>query len=162
MIDDRKAPQVPRSLRKGPRSSAAVPRCRPAAGPPLPAGDETGLTVALGSAGGFPVVEVAGEIDLRTARPLRTRLVELADTPAVAGRPRLVVDFGGVRFCDATGLGTLVGVHNHLAARGGELSLARVRPAQRRLFRVTGLDRVFPLYDTVAEAVAAGRTSSLS
>ncbi|REF01216.1 STAS domain-containing protein [Thermomonospora umbrina] len=162
MIDDRKAPQVPRSLRKGPRSSAAVPRCRPSAGTPLPAGDDAGLTVTVtGTPGGPLVAEVAGEIDLRTAGPLRARLIELGDDPAAVGG-RLVVDFGGVRFCDATGLGALVGVHNHVLARGGEISLARVRPAQLRLLRVTGLDKVFPLYDTVAEAVAAGRTSSLS
>jgi anti-anti-sigma factor len=166
MIDDRKAPQVPRSRRPqphGPRSSAAVPRCRQAAGTPPSAGDETGLTVTVtGAHGGTLVAEIAGEIDLRTAEELRDRLIGLGQELTAAGPGRLVLDFAGVGFCDATGLGTLVGAHNRLHARGGEISLARVRPPQRRLFRITGLDRIFPLYDTVAEAVSAGRTSSMS
>jgi anti-sigma B factor antagonist len=166
MIDDRKAPQVPRSRRPqhhGPRSSAAVPRCRQAAGAPLPAGDETELTITVaGTPGGTLVAEITGEIDLRTAEALRARLIELGQELTVAGPGRLVLDFAGVGFCDATGLGVLVAAHNHLHARGCEISLARVRPQQRRLFRITGLDRIFPLYDTVAQAVAAGRTSSMS
>jgi anti-sigma B factor antagonist len=166
MIDDRKAPQVPRSRRPqhhGPRSSAAVPRCRQGADAPPPAdgGAELAITVA-GVHGGTLVAEVTGEIDLRTAEALRARLAELGQELTAAGPGRLVLDFAGVGFCDATGLGVLVGAHNHLHARGGEISLARVRPPQRRLFHITGLDRTFPLYETVAEAVAAGRTSSMS
>ena len=48
---------------------------------------------------------------------------------------------------------------DEVGRRGG---LARVRPQQWRLFQITGLDKVFTGYRTVAEAVAAGRTSSLS
>ncbi|SEG89386.1 anti-sigma B factor antagonist [Thermomonospora echinospora] len=166
MIDDRKAPQVPRSRRPqhhGPRSSAAVPRCRQGAGALSPADGEAELTVTVaGAHGGTLVAAVTGEIDLRTAEELRARLIELGEELTAAGQGRLVLNFGGVGFCDATGLGALVGAHNHLHARGGEISLAAVRPSQRRLFRITGLEQVFPLYDTVAQAVAAGRTSSLS
>lgn len=109
-----------------------------------------------GSRDGAIVAELTGEIDLRTADLLRARLLELGD----AGHERLVVDFGGVRFCDAIGLGTLVAVRNHLHAQGGEIRLARVRPAQRRLFQITGLDRLFPLHDSVASATGAGRRST--
>ncbi|WP_241661462.1 STAS domain-containing protein [Thermomonospora catenispora] len=108
---------------------------------------------------GTPVAHVAGEIDLRTAQLLRTRLIEIGRELTAAGAARLVVDFADVAFCDASGLGALVGAHNDLRTRGGELALARVRPAQRRLFQVTGLDRLFGLYDTVAEAVGPRRTS---
>jgi anti-anti-sigma factor len=105
------------------------------------------------TAGHTVVTEVAGEIDLRTGRGLRKRLLELAD----AGFGRIVIDFGEVRFCDASGLGVLVAVQNRLRPQGGHLVLARVRPAQRRLLRVAGLHGLFPLHDSVAAAVSAGQ-----
>ncbi|MCW2900527.1 MAG: anti-sigma-factor antagonist [Streptosporangiaceae bacterium] len=104
------------------------------------------------------VAEVAGEIDLRTADTLRTRLFGLAE----AGFGCIVVDFAEVRFCDATGLGTLVAVRNKLRERGGDLRLARVRAPQRRIFVITRLDRLFRLYDSVEDAIREGQAPQAS
>lgn len=97
------------------------------------------------------VAEVAGEIDLRTGAILRKRLFELTD----AGFGHIIIDFDGVRFCDAAGLGVLVAAQNRLRGQDGSISLARVRPAQRRLLRIAGLGRVFALYESVPDAVRA-------
>jgi hypothetical protein len=43
------------------------------------------------------------------------------------------------------------------AGQAGAISLARVRPAQRRLLHVAGLGTAFALYDSVPEAVRAQR-----
>jgi anti-anti-sigma factor len=94
-------------------------------------------------------VAVRGEIDLQTADDLRFRLLDLAQS----GYRVLVVDFAGVSFCDAAGLGALVAAYNRVRAGGGEVRLSRVRPAQRRLLRVTGLHRVFALYDDLDGAI---------
>ncbi len=94
-----------------------------------------------------------GEIDLRTAGALRDRLVELHGGPA--GPRRLVADFTAVPFCDAAGLGALVAAHNQIAAVGGEIVLAGVRPAQLRLLRITGLHKLFPVHAAVDDVWAA-------
>jgi anti-sigma B factor antagonist len=134
------------------RNVASVPRQRR----PEPASwdheyrREATLTVTIGDRHRRSVVTVvAGEIDLRTSETLRTRLFELLEE----GFSSIVVDFEQVRFCDASGLGTMVAVHNRLRDRGGELRVARARAPQRRLFQITGLDRVITLYDTVEDAV---------
>jgi anti-anti-sigma factor len=123
-------------------------RCRPAATPALSNDLDAGLEIGLETQWRYDirqvldhtvVAEVAGEIDLRTGPILRKRLFELTD----AGFSSIIIDFDGVRFCDAAGLGVLVAVHNRLRDRGGAISLARVRPAQRRLLEVAGLDRLF-------------------
>jgi anti-anti-sigma factor len=111
-----------------------------------------------GQGGRVAVIKLAGEIDLRTARTVRTGLVDVAE----AGFRRIVVDFEQVRFCDATGLGALVAAHNRLRADGGELRLAGVQAAQRRIFRITGLDRLFTLHESVEDAVGEGRTPTAS
>ncbi|MFC0040131.1 STAS domain-containing protein [Actinomadura rayongensis] len=99
---------------------------------------------------GVVVASVSGEIDLHTADRLRARLIGLH----AAGRRSVVVDFAGVPFCDAAGLGALVAAHNDVVARGGAIRLARMRPAQERLVRITGLHRLFPVHATLDEAVA--------
>jgi anti-anti-sigma factor len=104
------------------------------------------------------IVELAGEIDLRTGEILRIRLFELA----AADVRSIVIDFAAVRFCDATGLGVLVAARNRLRTERGQMLLARVRPAQRRLLHVAGLDQVFALYDSVADAVRADQEPTAS
>jgi anti-anti-sigma factor len=95
------------------------------------------------------VVEIAGEIDVHTVGELRTILLALADE----GRVHIFADFSGVRFCDAAGLGALVGVNNRLTTGGGSLRLIGVRPAQRRILQITRLDQLFRRYDSVDDAL---------
>jgi anti-anti-sigma factor len=95
------------------------------------------------------VVEIAGEIDVHTSGELRTILLALADE----GHTHILADFTGVRFCDAAGLGVLVGVNNRLARDGGSLRLTGVRPAQRRILRITRLDELFRPLDGAGDVV---------
>ena len=92
--------------------------------------------------GASAVVEIAGEIDVHTVVELRTILLALADE----GHVHIVADFSGVYFCDAAGLGALVAANNRVAERGGTLRLTGVRPAQRRILRITRLDELFRSY----------------
>jgi anti-sigma B factor antagonist len=172
MTDDRRAAGVPLPRRtdhlgrrpgRTPAQRCLAGRAEPAVhfADPSAAPAEVEIT-ALERRSGVLVVEVSGEIDLRTADRLRNRLLELGRDLMAAGGGSLVVDFDGVAFCDATGLGSLVAVANELRARGGRLRLARVRPAQQRLLLVTGLERLIPVHETVAEAAGDRRPSSVA
>ncbi|WP_207945704.1 STAS domain-containing protein [Actinomadura sp. 7K534] len=149
------APSAPTAL-----SASAAPR--PAAAPGVGAAvaePEAGLDLAVARVrGDAAVIVVDGEIDLRTADVLRARLVELHG----AGPRRLVADFTAVPFCDAAGLGALVAAHNQIAATGGEIVLAGVRPAQLRLLRITGLHRLFAVHADVQGALDALDSSTAS
>lgn len=115
------------------------------------AADGRELRVELaGLHGDTAVVTVAGEIDLRSALTLRDHLLAVTE----AGFESIVIDFERVLFCDASGLNALVALANRLRATGGGVWLAGVRPPQRRLFEITGLDRRFPLCERVEDAVA--------
>jgi anti-sigma B factor antagonist len=70
------------------------------------------------------------------------------------GSTRIVVDLDGVDFLDSTGLGVLVGALKRVRSNDGELSLVCTQPRIRKVFEVTGLTKVFALYDSVDEAVA--------
>ncbi|HEX5541059.1 MAG TPA: STAS domain-containing protein [Micromonospora sp.] len=98
------------------------------------------------------VLEVGGEVDVYTAPRLRERLVEVIE----GGGRRVIVDLGRVDFLDSTGLGVLVGALKRLRATGGTFGLVCDRESLLKIFRITALDQVFPLYPTVDAAIGAG------
>lgn len=109
------------------------------------------LTLSTRREGDRTVVVVGGEIDVYTAPKLREQLVELE----TAGQHDLVVDLEQVEFLDSTGLGVLVGGLKRVRAHDGSLRLVCTQERILKVFRITGLTKVFPIHDSVAEAVAA-------
>jgi anti-sigma B factor antagonist len=103
------------------------------------------------AAQGRTVIAVSGEIDVYTAPRLRETIVSLVDS----GNYRLIVDMEGVEFLDSTGLGVLVGGLKRVRAHDGGIDLVCTQGRILRIFRITGLSRVFNIYDSVDEAVAS-------
>ena len=99
---------------------------------------------------GFVVIAVAGELDLYTVPNLRNAFDEIFTQGA--GR-NLVVDMTEVSFMDSTGIGALVSGRRRLAD-GAQLRLVCTQPNVVKLFTLTGLTKVFPIFDTLAEATA--------
>ena len=97
------------------------------------------------------VIEVGGEIDVYTAPKLREQLIDLVSS----GQYHLVVDMEGVEFLDSTGLGVLVGGLKRVRAHEGSLRLVCTQERILKIFRITGLTKVFPIHTSVEEAVAA-------
>jgi anti-sigma B factor antagonist len=101
---------------------------------------------------GYSVLAVSGEVDVATVPRLREQLHGLV----AQGSNKIVVDLDGVDFLDSTGLGVLVGALKRVrGSEGGELHLVCTQPRIRKVFEVTGLTKVFSLFDTVDEAVGA-------
>ena len=103
------------------------------------------------AAPGSTVIAVSGEIDVYTAPRLREAIVSLTD----AGNYRLIVDMEGVEFLDSTGLGVLVGGLKRVRAHDGSLDLVCTQERILKIFRITGLTKVFGIHNTVDEAIAA-------
>lgn len=99
--------------------------------------------------GEITVLEVGGEVDVYTAPKLRERLVELVGE----GHHNLVVDMTKVEFLDSTGLGVLVGGLKRVRAHEGTLALVCNQERILKIFRITGLTKVFPIYESVDDAL---------
>jgi anti-sigma B factor antagonist len=104
------------------------------------------------------VLAVTGEIDAYTSPRLREELRHDID----GGARRIVVDLRGVEFMDSTGLGVLVSALKRVKEGGGgevnddgRLSLVCTSPQILRVLSVTGLDKVFVVAPSVAEASAS-------
>ncbi len=109
------------------------------------------LSLSTRTEGDRTVVVVGGEIDVYTAPKLREQLIDLVSS----GQYHLVVDMEGVEFLDSTGLGVLVGGLKRVRAHEGSLRLVCTQERILKIFRITGLTKVFPIHGSVEEAVAA-------
>jgi anti-sigma B factor antagonist len=96
------------------------------------------------------ILEVHGDADLHSAPELRERIRGAID----AGANTVVVDLSTTTIIDSTSLGVLLGGMKRLREQNGQIRLVVPRPEVRRVFEITMLDRVFPLHDTQAEALA--------
>jgi anti-sigma B factor antagonist len=100
--------------------------------------------------GSAPVLAITGEIDLSKAPDLRARLVKIASGDA----PLVVVDLTEVTFLDSTALGVLVSSLKRMRSGGGDLRLVVTRPNLVKVFEITGLLDLFPLFASRREAVS--------
>lgn len=100
---------------------------------------------------GVCVVRVSGEVDVYTSPKLKAALVEAADD----GCTTVVVDMDRVGFIDSSGLGVLVGALRRVREADGDLRIVCSRDNVVKIFRITGLDRVFPMFASLAEAQEA-------
>lgn len=97
------------------------------------------------------VVDVAGELDVYTAPKLREKLIELVSE----GTYDVVVNLEDVEFLDSTALGVLVGALKRVKAHDGSLSLVCTQDKILKIFKITGLTKVFPIHDSVEDATGA-------
>ena len=98
---------------------------------------------------GVPVVAAPEEIDITNAEALRSALL----TAAADGHGTLVVDMTRTRFCDSSGLHTLIAAHKRAGAEGREVLLVIPSTTVLRVFALIGMDTVIPNFTSLAEAL---------
>ncbi len=96
------------------------------------------------------VVTLRGEIDVYTAPRLRQALIDLVE----GGATQIVVDMSSVDFLDSTGLGVLVGGLKRVKSNDGELRLVVTQDRIMKIFDITGLAKVFPIFGSTDEALS--------
>jgi len=99
---------------------------------------------------GITVVAPTGRLDVAGAPALKEAISEVVKN----GPPRIVIDMEGVSFVDSTGLGSVISALKQVRGSQGELRLAAPNQQARVVLELTTLDRVFPYYATVEEALA--------
>ena len=94
------------------------------------------------------IVALTGEIDLQTA----PRLSGAVDAALAEDPVRVVLDMGGVTFCDSRGLGTLVVLSRAATRSRAVLVLANLGDFLQRLLSVSGIGEHF----VIREGPASG------
>src|SRR2546430_12515301 len=97
------------------------------------------LTFQAGRTGEEASLAVAGEIDMATAESLYEQAAALVDESVRL----LVLDLGGVTFCDSLGVATLVRVYRLAGGFRCRLRATNPRGPVAHVLQISGLDQVF-------------------
>jgi anti-sigma B factor antagonist len=108
------------------------------------------ITTSVVQRRGITVLAVGGEVDLATAPIFEKAIADvLADNPAA-----FVIDLTEVSFLASAGLQLLV-VTQERIGESGEFAVVADGPATSRPIQLTELDKIFPLYPILEDALAA-------
>jgi anti-sigma B factor antagonist len=100
------------------------------------------------------ILDVRGELDISTSPRLRSVIQDVL----AGGRSRLVVNLLNTTYLDSTALSVLTSALKQARDAGGIVALVYTQPQIAKIFTVTGLHEVFPVYRSEPEAVHAART----
>ncbi len=109
----------------------------------------TELKLRAIATGRYSVIEAYGEIDIANAAEMR----RMVDSSVAGGADQLIVDLSGIRFMDSSGLNVLIGTARQFGP--GSFGVVVSRPSIRKVFALTGLDRMFPIFASVTDAMQA-------
>ena len=78
-----------------------------------------------------------------------------AAEPVLEKGMKIVFDMGALTFVDSSGIGAMISCLRKLNAKGGDLKLCGLSRPVRSLFELVRLHRIFDIFETRDEAVAA-------
>jgi stage II sporulation protein AA (anti-sigma F factor antagonist) len=110
------------------------------------------VTVQTSVMDGIYVVRLKGELDHHQVEQIRNQIEQGLEQTEYKG---LVMSFRGIDFMDSSGLGLILGRYRSVTQHGGKMALCEVNPMLRRLFELSGLLKILPVYDSEDEALAA-------
>jgi anti-sigma B factor antagonist len=103
--------------------------------------------------GNVVVLSLKGEMDVASA----PTAMEIFQGIVEGGKPQLLVDLSGISFMDSTGLGVFVKVFKQLQKAGGSVKFACPQPLVSKVFTITGMNKLFPVFQTLEEGLQSYR-----
>jgi anti-sigma B factor antagonist len=95
--------------------------------------------------------ELIGEPD---TTDLKTKIHSLVNDDV----KKVIIDLGGLKYMNSSGIGTLIATLTTMRNAGGDLRLARIGGKLMNLFVMTQLTKVFDTYETVDRALVSYKT----
>ncbi|NLN77590.1 MAG: STAS domain-containing protein [Armatimonadetes bacterium] len=110
---------------------------------------EMDLVINVRRNGAVPIIDLSGEVDAYTSARFREAMVELID----GGSANLIISMLKVDYIDSSGLGALVGGLKRSTENGGRIVIVCDNPQIRKVFEITGLEKVFPIFEAEVDAL---------
>ncbi len=105
---------------------------------------------------GISVLEVIGRLTAVSSGTLKNEFKNQID----GGIKSIAMDMGNTEFIDSSGLSALISGFKQCREAGGSLALCCLTDQTMKVLQITLLNRVFPIYPTVDEAVASMTSDS--
>jgi anti-anti-sigma factor len=98
--------------------------------------------------GAKQVIYVKGEVNAQTGSELKKKVLDVFNSKNAA-----VLSFKGVVYMNSSGLREIIDLLKNSNKMKKELTLCEMSADIREMFSFTGLDKVFKIYDTEAQAL---------
>lgn len=109
------------------------------------------MEVTLEKIDNITVIALPGEsLDASNAKEFKRDIMS-----ALEGQSQVIFDMGRLKFVDSSGLGAILSCLRQLNANGGDLKLSGMLKPVRALFELVRMHRIFDIYNTSEEAIAA-------
>ncbi len=99
------------------------------------------LTLRHEQVGDCTKIYISGEVDIYTSQNLKDKLYNIIDT----FQKDLKIDCKELNYIDSTGLGIFVGALRRSKQFGKTISILNLKENIKKLFIITGLDKVFTI-----------------
>ena len=70
-----------------------------------------------------------------------------------SGNKKVILDMGGVKWMNSSGLGNMLACYTTMKNNGGDLKLARIDDKVKNVFMITQMEQIFDTYETVEGAM---------
>lgn len=96
------------------------------------------------------IVHLNGELDHHSANEVRKKIDEMLDRNKCNS---LIFDFDKVSFMDSSGIGVIIGRYKKIIAYKGKMAMVCPRDTVKKVFELSGLQKIMKCYDSVNDAV---------
>src|SRR5882762_10484650 len=100
---------------------------------------------------GVAIITISGRLALGGETE---KLDAAVNTLLAADQKKVVLDITSLDYVDSSGIGMLVSSLTKFKKAGGDLKVAGANARIRRIFAMTGVETMMPIFDTVAAASA--------
>lgn len=108
-----------------------------------------GCSLFVTHAEAAPILNLVGEVDLGSAQKIYSLIWQTSER----GEKSLVINLEKLDFMDSSGLQILLRLREKLKARKQQIFLVSPKPQIRKLLKLTGFDKLFPLYEANDQAL---------
>lgn len=110
------------------------------------------LNIKKRQAGDVAILDLDGEVRIGdSATALRSAIRDLV----AGGSQKILLNLGGVKYIDSSGIGELIANYTTVGRTSGQLKLLNLTEKVQDLLVITKLLTVFDVYDNEADALAS-------
>ncbi|MDQ0188434.1 anti-sigma F factor antagonist [Alicyclobacillus cycloheptanicus] len=101
---------------------------------------------------GVVLIRLKGELDHHVVEQIRNEIESALELNRYRG---LVISFSGIDFMDSSGLGLILGRYRTMTQHQGKMVLCEVSSSLQKLFELSGILKIIPVFASETEALAA-------
>ncbi|HEY9062131.1 MAG TPA: anti-sigma F factor antagonist [Pseudobacteroides sp.] len=110
------------------------------------------MKVKFVNKGNTLIASIIGEMDHHTADYIRDKI----DGEMIKSSTKnIVFDFSKVGFMDSSGIGVVMGRYKNISKLNGKTSIIKANEQIRRIFEMSGVVKLIPIYDNIDEAIGS-------